>query len=304
MAPAGTGTASDRRLWLALGISLLLHATLLSLHFTFPEASRTLRNRALDIVLVNARSERRPTEAQVLAQSNLDGGGTSDEDRVASTPLPPSPQEQTGNELERAQQRVQALEAEQRRLLMQAEQSRRAPPVRKETPPSPKPVAAAAPEPNPAAPENPAPNGQDLASSALAMARLQAKIDRQTNEYNKRPRVKNIGTRAEEYRFARYIDDWRIKVERVGTLNYPQAARGKLSGSLILTVRIKGDGNVERVEIDRSSGHQVLDDAARRIVRMAGPFAEFPPSIRNEYDVLEITRTWTFTSSNQLQTRP
>ncbi|MDR2452129.1 MAG: TonB family protein [Candidatus Accumulibacter sp.] len=302
MALAEARTANgDRRLWLAFAVSLLLHALLLSLHFAFPEASRKLRNQALDVVLVNARSERRPTEAQVLAQFNLDGGGTSDEDRVASTPLPLSPQERIGNELEQARQRAQALEAEQRRLLMQAVQGEKAaPPVRKEASASP----GSAPEPIPAAPENPAPSGQDLASSALAMARLQAKIDRQTNEYNKRPRVKNIGTRAEEYRFAQYIDDWRIKVERIGTLNYPQAARGKLSGSLILSVRIKSDGNVERVEIDRPSGHQVLDDAARRIVRMAGPFAEFPPSIRREYDVLEITRTWTFTSSNQLQTQP
>jgi protein TonB len=304
MALAETRTAnSDRRLWLAFVVSLLLHALLLSLHFAFPEASRELRNQALDVVLVNARSERRPTEAQVLAQFNLDGGGTSDEDRVASTPVPLSPQERIGNELEQARQRAQALEAEQRRLLMLAGQGEKAaPPVSKEAPVSPGP--APAPEPIPAAPEDPAPNGQDLASSALAMARLQAKIDRQTNEYNKRPRVKNLGTRAEEYRFAQYIDDWRIKVERIGTLNYPQAARGKLSGSLILSVRIKSDGSVERVEIDRSSGHPVLDDAARRIVRMAGPFAEFPPSIRREYDVLEITRTWTFTSSNQLQTQP
>jgi protein TonB len=293
----------DRRLWLAFGVSLLLHALLLSLHFTFPEASRVLRDRVLDVVLVNARSERRPTEAQVLAQANLDGGGASDEDLVASTPVPPSPQEQTGNELEQARQREPAPEAEQPRLLMQAEQSKKAvpPPIRKERT-RPAPEAAPAPAPAPA-PDLQALSGQDLASSALAMARLQAKIDRQTNEYNKRPRVKNIGTRAEEYRFAQYIDDWRIKIERVGTLNYPQAARGKLSGSLILSVRIRSDGNVERVEIDRSSGHQVLDDAARRIVRMASPFAEFPDAIRRDWEILEFTRTWTFTSSNQLQTK-
>jgi protein TonB len=299
MAPAETGTVSDRRLWLALAVSLLLHAVLLSLHFTFPEASRTLRNRALDIVLVNARSERRPAEAQVLAQVNLDGGGSSEEDRVASTPVPPSPQEQTGDELEQARQRAPAPEAEQQRLLMQAERSRKAtpPPVRKERE---RPAPESAPAP---APDIQALSGQDLASSALAMARLQAKIDRDTNEYNKRPRVKNLGTRAEEYRDAQYIDDWRIKIERVGTLNYPQAARGKLSGSLILSVRIRSDGSVERVEIDRSSGHPVLDEAARRIVRMAAPFAEFPDAIRRDWDILEITRTWTFTSSNQVRTK-
>jgi protein TonB len=296
MALMDTGTAAgDRRLWLAIGVSLLLHATLLSLHFTFPEASRAMRNKALDIILVNARSERRPTEAQALAQANLDGGGNSEEDRIAATPLPPSPREQAGNELEQAQARAQALEAQQRKLLTQARKSPRALPP-EEARPSPEP----APQPPP---EAPVLSGRDLYNSALEMTRLEARIARQTEEYNKRPRVKNLGARAEEYRFAQYEEDWRMKVERVGTLNYPEAARGKLSGSLILTVRIRSDGNVERVDIDRPSGHRVLDEAAKRIVRMAAPFAELPASIRRDYDVLEITRTWTFTSSNQLQTK-
>lgn len=114
-------------------------------------------------------------------------------------------------------------------------------------------------------------------SSALGMARLRGEIARQTDEYNKRPRVKHLGTRTQEYRFAQYMEEWRNKVERVGTLNYPEAAKGKLSGSLVLTVRIKSDGSVERVEIDRSSGHKLLDDAARRIVMMARPTALFRP---------------------------
>jgi protein TonB len=288
----GTTAADDLKLWIALGVSLLLHAVPLSLHFTFPEASRALRNRALDIVLVNARSERKPTDAQVLAQTNLDGGGVSDEERIAQTPLPPSPKQQTGDDLEQTQKRVQALEAQQRRLLTQAKGKQASPPVEK-APPQPSP---------PPSPEVPALSGADLVNSALEMTRLEARIARQTEEYNKRPRVKNIGIRAEGASYAQYSEDWRIKVERVGTLNYPQAARGKLSGTLTLTVAINSDGTVASVEIDRPSGQRVLDEAARRIVRMAGPFAAFPPDIRREYDVLTFTRRWTFTSSNQLQT--
>jgi protein TonB len=297
MALTDTGTirAGDGKLWIALVVSFILHALLLSLHFTFPEASRTLKNKALDIVLVNARSARKPTNAQVLAQANLDGGGTSDEDRVAKTPLPPSPREQTGNELEQAQKRVQELEAQQRNLLMRAKGKRAAPSV-EQTPSPPLPL----PQP---APETPVLNGLDLANKALEMTRLEGQIARQTEEYNKRPRVKHIGTSAEEFADAQYTEDWRIKVERVGTLNYPQAARGKLSGSLTLTVYIKSDGAVARIEIDKPSGHRVLDEAAQRIVRMAEPFARFPPDIRREgYDQISITRKWTFTSSNQLQT--
>jgi len=284
----GATDSGDRKLWIALGVSLLLHGILLSLHFKFPEASRTLQDKALDIILVNARSVRKPTDAQALAQANLDGGGTTEQNRRAKTPLPPSSRQQAGNDLEQAQKRVQALEAQQRKLLEQAN-SKRALPSANEQHPQP-------------APE-PALSGRDLMNSALEMARLQGEIARSTDEYNKRPRVKSLGTRAEEFRFAQYMEDWRVKVEKVGTLNYPEAARGKLSGSLMLTVRIRSDGSVERIEIDRPSGHRVLDDAAKRIVRMAEPYAEFPANIRREYDILEITRTWTFTTSSRLETK-
>ena len=132
------------------------------------------------------------------------------------------------------------------------------------------------------------------------MARLETEIARNTDDYNKRPRKENLGTRASEYRFARYMEDWRLKVERVGTLNYPQAAKGKLYGTLQLTVSIKSDGSVDKVEINRSSGQKVLDQAALRIVRLAAPFDRFPDAIRADTDILYITRTWTFTRSDQL----
>ena len=272
----------------AIGISVLLHAVLLSLHFSFPDASRAFTDQALDIILVNSKSARKPSQAQALAQANLDGGGTVDQNRRAKTPLPASPKQQSGSEVEQAQKRVQALEAQQQRLLSEAKSKRTvAPKNDKEV--QPEPLSGK--------------SGRDLMSSALEMARLEGEIARQTDEYNKRPRVKNLGTRTREVSYARYMDEWRLKVERVGTLNYPEAARGKLSGSLVLTVRIKSDGSVERVEIDRSSGHKVLDDAARRIVTMAGPYGAFSPDIRRDWDVLEITRTWNFTSSNQLETK-
>jgi protein TonB len=142
--------------------------------------------------------------------------------------------------------------------------------------------------------------GQDLASSALAIARLEAQISRQTEEYNKRPKKEFIGSRAREYRFAQYVEDWRQKVERIGNLNYPDSARGRLYGSLLLSVSIKADGNLESVEIQRSSGHQILDRAAERIVKMASPYARFPANITRDTDILVITRTWTFAPGDKL----
>ena len=277
-----------RNLWIALGVSLFVHAVPLTLHFNFPDASRAFQEKALDIILVNSKSARKPTEAQALAQANLDGGGNTDENRRIKTPLPRSAKPQDGNELEKAEKRVQALEAKQQRLLALARSKEMAAPAtEQETQPEPIQVLS----------------GRDLANSALAMARLEGEIAKETDDYNKRPRKKFIGTRAEEYRFAQYIEDWRQKIERVGTLNYPAAAKGKLYGTLLLSVTIKSDGTVDKVEIDRSSGHKILDEAARRIVALAGTFAAFPPDIRRDYELLVITRSWSFTSSNQLETK-
>jgi protein TonB len=154
---------------------------------------------------------------------------------------------------------------------------------------------------NPVPAPEPSVSGADLASSALAIARLEGQIARQMEEYNQRPRKKFIGARVEEYRFAQYVEDWRQKIERVGNLNYPAAAKGRLYGSLVLTVIIKANGDLERVEVNRSSGQRLLDDAARRIVQMASPYAAFPESIRRDTDLLEITRTWTFTNADRLR---
>lgn len=272
----------------ALVISIAVHATLLSVHFKFPDASRAVKDKALEIILVNAKSARRPAEAQALAQANLDGGGNVDDNRRAKTPLPQSASQRSGADLEQKRRRVQELEARQQKLLAQTQSKASVVPEE---------AAEAQPEPAPAF------SGRELASSALAMARMEAEIARSVDEYNKRPRKKNIGTRADEYRFAQYVEDWRQKVERVGTLNYPSAAKGRLYGSLVLSVSIQSDGVVQKIEINRSSGHRVLDDAARRIVQMASPYAPFPPDIRRDTDIIEITRTWSFTRGDALQTR-
>lgn len=97
------------------------------------------------------------------------------------------------------------------------------------------------------------------------------------------------------------MEDWRLKIERIGTLNYPDAARGKLYGSLLLSVSIRADGSVASVEVTRSSGHKVLDEAAMRIVNMSAPYAPFPPDISRDTDIIEIVRTWTFTNTDQVR---
>jgi protein TonB len=280
----------SRVLTAAVGASLLLHAVLLSVHFKFPNELRwKSANQPLDVILVNAKSRQRPGKADALAQNNLDGGGETDQKRRAKTPLPVIDPRHPGRHLTQAQRRVQELETQQRKLLAQTRQLR----------------AQVAPEAERRAPsEQPTPqaSGRDLADLSLAAMRLQAQIDRQVEDYQKRPRKKFLGASAVEYRYAQYEEDWRNKVERVGTVNYPAAARGKYYGNLRMTVTLRPDGNVESIELDRSSGLRVLDDAAFRIVRMASPYAAFPSDIRRETDLLVITRTWFFGRGDKLWT--
>ncbi|KAF0162728.1 MAG: periplasmic protein TonB [Rhodocyclaceae bacterium] len=279
--------APRRNLTLAIGASLLLHAMLLAIRFTPPDFIDKMRERALDVILVNSKSKSRPTKAQAKAQTNLDGGGNTEENLRAKTPLPPSPNTREGTELIEAKRRVVELEAQQQQMMARLKSERSVSADRTRTSPTP-------------APE-PVRSGADLASSALAIARIEGQIARQLEEYNQRPRKKFIGARVEEYRFAQYVEDWRQKIERIGNLNYPAAAKGRLYGSLVLTVVIKSNGDLDRVEVSRSSGQSLLDDAARRIVQMASPYAAFPESIRRDTDVLEITRTWTFTNADRLR---
>ncbi len=278
----------NRRMWLAIGVSLLFHGLLLMLHFQFPDASKTMREKALDIILVNAKSARKPSDAQALAQANLDGGGNTEEDRRAKTPLPPTKQNTAGDEVQQAQRRVQELEAAQRKMLTQAKSLRT--------------VAS-----TPTATEQPTPapnvSGVDLLESAKAMARLEGEINRMTDEYSKKPRKKFVGARAEEYGLAAYLDAWKNKIERIGTLNYPEEARGKLYGSVVLFVELRvEDGSLYNVEVSRSSGHKVLDLAAQRILRMSAPFGPVPREAMNGATVLSFARTWYFTQGDALST--
>jgi protein TonB len=280
---------SSRSLTLALGASVLLHAVALSIHFKLPDIIRDkYASLPLEVVLVNSKTRASPVNPDVLAQANLDGGGNTDEDRRAKTSLPVLKEVEPGADAKRAARRVQQLEAQQAKMMSQLQSAK----------------SVASTEQQKAAPVaevlQPQVSGQDLATRALAIARLEAQISRQTEEYNKRPRKEFIGSRAREFRFAQYVEDWRLKVERIGNLNYPDSARGRVYGSLVLSVTIKADGGLESVEVQRSSGHQILDRAAERIVKMAAPYASFPASITRDTDVLVITRTWTFAQGDKL----
>jgi periplasmic protein TonB len=135
-----------------------------------------------------------------------------------------------------------------------------------------------------------------LASSSEEIARLTASLEQKTTAYANRVRRKSVSASTREFRYANYLGAWARKVERIGNLNYPQAAKdNRLYGSLILDVAVRSDGSVERIRIVRSSGYDLLDESAIQIVELAAPYSPFPPDIAAETDVLNIVRTWQFT---------
>ncbi len=283
---------SNRILKLAVSISVLVHGILLSVHFKLPEkVMNSLNSPPLEVTLVNARTNERPIKPDALAQANLDGGGNTDAKRQLKSPLPRAPVDAENTQLDSAQQRVQDLEREVQELMAQLKKL---------------PTTTSA---------KLSPNVEtnqkltEVQERMMELQRLEAQIAKDLDAYQQRPKKKHIGARVAEFRFARYVEDWRLKVESVGNANYPQEAREKqVYGSLILTVGIRADGSVEGVEIDKSSGRRLLDTAALKTIKLAGPFSPFPADIRVDTDILYITRTWSFsrddgfgTSTKQLR---
>jgi protein TonB len=264
-----------------------LHAVAMVTHFTFGSGRVMDNGPPLQVALVNAKSASKPTKADILAQANLDGGGNTEKDRRAKTPLPVMPRETPRQNVAVASPRAEVQENTTREMLTQLKS----------------PVMIPTPEPKPLeeAERTDSPTANEMMQRTLEAMRLEAQIARDMDAYQKIPRRKHIGAQAKEYRFARYVEDWRMKVERIGNMNYPEAARqNKLYGSLILTVFIRADGSVEKVEVNRKSGQRILDAAATKIVEMAGPYAPFPDDIRRDTDILGITRTWTFAKGDEL----
>lgn len=290
LALAGYQYLQSHRLVAAMIASLLLHAIVFfGVTFQFPQPKSDKIASSLEVVLVNNKTQTKPKESQLLAQDNLDGGGNTEEDRRAKTPFPVLPRNKPVIAESVAQQKVKQLEQEAKKLMAAVSET---PQI--ELPKEHK---------NESESKSVAVDSTDLLLRSLDIARLRAQIDQDHDSYQKRPKRKFVGARTKEYRFARYVEDWRIKVERIGNLNYPEAARKeKLYGNLQLTVGIRADGSLESIEINRSSGEKILDEAAVNIVKLAGQngFAPFPPDISQDTDILHITRTWVFAASDML----
>ena len=271
-----TSVSASDRLGLTLFFALVIHAMII-LGITFgAEDDPAPRHElpTLDITIAT-RNTPPPDEADYLAQTSQDGGGNVSEKIKPTMALPEmapsvSPQQPVYVP-------AQIITTQQAETKITQEQ--------KEIPELEKPDITAT----------------ELIERSMEMVNLSDQISESMQAYAQRPRQNFVSARTQEYKYASYMSEWVKKVERVGNLNYPDAARREnISGSLMMDVALNADGTLHEINILRPSGKQIIDEAARRIVRLAAPFAPFPPEILENTDILHITRTWEFSSSNQL----
>jgi len=268
-----------------VAISIVTHGLLFATGFMQPDGGlRKEHDKGLQVVLVNARHQHAPKDAQALAQANLDGGGDQDKKNLMPTsPLPPQTTARDGDALVETQQKVQQLEAMQRELLTRSKPSETSVghenQSKHDDPPADTPQLK---------------GGLDM-NTARAIARLEAAVERNVSDYAARPKKGFISPRTKENKLAQYGEDWRIKVQRVGELNFPRGASGSLYGSVLVSVEIRPDGSISSSEIVRPDRNPKINEAALRIIKLASPYAPFPPDILKEYDILVLTRTMNFT---------
>ncbi|MBX2835359.1 MAG: TonB family protein [Gammaproteobacteria bacterium] len=274
-------------LTIALGAAALLHVFIIFGVSFKPFLDEMRTPPAVEVILVQENDSERPEEADYLAAFSQDGGGDTDETTRPSTPFA-SQQDFNTDGVAANPEVASAPKASDptadamlttvfsdRDILTQEEK-----------------VEQAVVKPN---------ESVVVIQEDLDIAALSAEIDRQQEQFAKRPRKKWLTARTHEQISANYMYRWVEKVERIGNLNYPdQVRRQQLQGAVLVTVGIYKNGDIESIFIKESSGFQVLDDAAKRIVSLAGPFEPLTGKLAEETDILYITRTWEFQSSNSV----
>jgi protein TonB len=268
----------------ALALSLGAHGVLLTVRFVDPEAiNRAFRDTPLEVILVNARGDEPPTEAQAIAQANLAGGGEAAKGR-ATSPLPLAATVQMGESPDEARQRIEQLQREQQQLLAQ---------VRREI--------ATLPPPDPAR-DRGTPEQREQEQRRKQLLRLLAEIEKRVNEENARPKKRYISPATREEVYALYYDNLRRRIEDRGTRSFPEHQGRKLFGELTMNVTIDAAGRVVEADVVRSSNNRRLDQQALAIVMAAQPFGSFTPTMRAQADQIVVTSRFRFTRDEALET--
>lgn len=285
---ASLSSGSADRFGVTFLFSLIAHAVVaLGITFSIEKPAPSLP--ALDVILVQSASGKAPEKADFLAQANNSGGGDSEKARRPTDPLSsPIPKPIAGITPRPTENGAPRPTAPSRTELLTTRSAERSVDSSPETPDT---------------PDLHAPSEREIIERKLEMARLAQEIQRETEQYAKRPKRKYISANTKEYAYASYMSAWVARIERIGNLNYPdEARRQEVHGQLVLTVGLNRDGSIKSIDIIQPSGHKVLDDAAIRIVNLATPFNPLPKNV-DAIDELYITRTWQFLEGNILRNR-
>lgn len=283
--PAPPVVGESTRLSATMVLSVLLHAmVILGIGFAVEDAAPVMPT--LDVILTQTRSALTPAQADFLAQAANQGGGEHDKSTRPTAPQAgplPQPEDGLAPRPLRAQTPAPSPPPETRVIASNnAQQAMPSPRLRQE-------IEA-----------NPRPPGQEKIDRDIEMARLAAEIQLRSQQYAKRPKRKFVSASTKEYAWAQYLRGWVDRVERVGNLNYPDEARRRhIGGLVVISVAVRRDGSVESTRIIQSSHVPMLDNAALRIVKLSEPFAALPKT-RDDPDILHVTRTWQFMPGGEL----
>ena len=286
--PAPPAIGESSRLGATLVLSALVHAMLvLGIGFAAEDAAPMVPT--LDVILSQTRTELTPAQADFLAQANNQGGGEHDRSTRPTAPQAgPLPQPEDGLAPRPLRAQTPAPSPPPDARVISSIRAEEAVPTAQPTPD----VAPA-----------PLPPGQEKIARDIEMARLAAEIQLRSQQYAKRPKRKFASASTKEYAWAQYLRGWVDRVERVGNLNYPdEARRRRIGGLVVISVGVRRDGSVESTRIIQSSNIPMLDNAALRIVQLSAPFEPLPKT-QEDPDILHVTRTWQFLPGGELLDR-
>ena len=276
--------ASDR-LGFTLFLALAIHAiVVLGVGFSQSKESTADILPGLEVIIANSRSLETVENPDYLAQVDQAGGGKAEEKARPSAPVSANTlinqqglADQARQELSKSQ-----LAISQIYVLTQLDsgQTINKTPQNKQKESNPK-------------------QASETEQRQSKIARLQAEIRQMTVDYAKRPRSITLTAATKKAVEASYLATWVKKIEHMGNLNYPSEARvKKIDGQLRLSVRINQRGAILNVKITKSSGSSILDEAAKRILRLSEPFAPFSAELKQRADQIVIIRTWNFNSNH------
>ena len=286
---------SGDRLGLTIFFAIVVHS-LIILGVSFSQYDRSKRPEklpGLEITLVQSQTDKKLEDADFLAQANQEGGGDGQELEKPSSPteaLVPTGEMGEVTEVVPETEMATSPDPQRKEILTATRSSEHKIALQEASPDLPT--------------EHKNVTSKQLLKQSKEMARLSAEVDVARKVTSNQPKKKFITAQTKEYRFASYEESWRKKVERIGTLNFPdEAIRSRLTGNVRMAVTITADGSVKDIKITKYSGKKVLDDAAVRIVKMAAPYARFPDDISKDYDEIVIVRTWQFLPGKRLKTK-